>query len=102
MAMTTTCIKRLKKEILMLEKNPDDFITLIPSADNMRIWSAVIRAPPDSVYEGFLFDLTIEVGADHPLTPPKMRFLTKIFHPNVHFQVLNLRLHGILETSQTG
>ena len=81
----------------MLEKNPDDFITLIPSADNMRIWSAVIRAPPDSVYEGFLFDLAIEVGADHPLTPPKMRFLTKIFHPNVHFQVLNSRLNRIQE-----
>ena len=91
MAMTTTCVKRLRKEILMLEKNPDEFITLIPSADNMRIWSAMIRAPPDSVYEGFIFDLAIEVGADHPLTPPKMRFLTRIFHPNVHFQVRNCR-----------
>lgn len=88
MAASSTCIKRLKKEVLMLEKNPDDFITLSPNADNIRLWSAIIRAPPDSVYDGYTFDVGIEVGSDYPLTPPAMKFLTKIFHPNVHYEVL--------------
>ena len=74
----------------MLDKNPDDFITLSPSPDNIRIWTATIRAPPDSAYEGFVFDLSIEVGTDYPLTPPKAKFLTKIFHPNILYEV---RLH---------
>jgi peroxin-4 len=80
-------MKRLKKEIAMLEKNPDEFISLYPNINNIRDWSAVIRAPPDSAYEGFIFDISIDVGADYPLTPPKMKFLTKIFHPNVHYEV---------------
>jgi ubiquitin-protein ligase len=80
-------MKRLKKEIAMLEKNPDEFISLYPNSNNIRDWSAVIRAPPDSAYEGYLFDISIDVGADYPLTPPKMKFLTKIFHPNVHYEV---------------
>lgn len=80
-------MKRLKKEIAMLEKNPDEFISLYPNCNNIRDWSVVIRAPPDSAYEGFTFDLSIDVGADYPLTPPKMKFLTKIFHPNVHYEV---------------
>lgn len=88
MATSSTCIKRLKKEVLMLEKNPDDFITLSPNVDNIRLWSAIIRAPPDSVYDGYTFDVGIEVGSDYPLTPPTMKFLTKIFHPNVHYEVL--------------
>ena len=71
----------------MLVKNPDEFITLIPNPENIRLWSAIIRAPPDSAYEGFVFDLAIEVGADYPLTPPKMKFLTRIFHPNVLYEV---------------
>lgn len=87
MSNSSTCIKRLKKEILMLDKSPDEFISLYPNSENIRDWQAVIRAPPDSVYEGFTFDIHIEVGADYPLTPPKMKFLTKIFHPNVHYDV---------------
>jgi ubiquitin-protein ligase len=85
--MSNTCLKRLKKEIIMLEKNPDEFITLYPDSENIRDWQAVIRAPPDSAYEGFIFDIAVEVGSDYPLTPPKMKFLTKIFHPNVHCEV---------------
>jgi len=77
--------KRLRKEFQNLEKSQDDFITLLPSSDNLMSWSASIRAPPDSVYDGFIFDLSIVVGTDYPLTPPKMKFTTKIFHPNVYF-----------------
>ena len=88
MNASSTCMKRLKKEFLLLEKNPDDFISLSPSANNIRQWLATIRAPPDSVYDGFSFDLRIDVGPDYPLAPPVMKFLTKIFHPNVHYEVL--------------
>jgi peroxin-4 len=88
MSTSNTCIKRLKKEILKLVDSPDDFITLSHDKDDIRAWSAVIRAPPDSVYQGFLFDVGIEVGPDYPLAPPTMKFLTKIFHPNVHYEVL--------------
>ena len=72
----------------MLEKNPDSFISLRPdSPQQLLLWTATIKAPPYSVYEGFEFEVSIECKSDYPLTPPKMTFITKIFHPNVLFDV---------------
>ena len=85
MAANTTCLKRLKKELAMLERSSDEFIVLHPNHNDLRKWSATIRAPPDSVYEGYKFDVSIECAVDYPLTPPKMKFLTRIFHPNVYY-----------------
>jgi len=77
--------KRLRKEAQNLDGQRDEFIFLSPVTDNLMSWSASIKAPPDSVYEGFVFDVSIAVGPDYPLTPPTMKFVTKIFHPNVYF-----------------
>jgi len=35
--------------------------------------------------DGYVFDLEITVPGDYPISPPAVRFLTKIFHPNVYF-----------------
>ena len=80
-----TCIKRLRKELQNLDKSPNEFITLKANAENILEWTATICAPPDSVYEGYMFQLSIQVGMDYPLVPPKMTFLSKIFHPNILF-----------------
>jgi hypothetical protein len=34
-------------------------------------------------YAGGVFKLELFLPDDYPMTPPKIRFLTKIFHPNV-------------------
>jgi len=79
--------KRLRKEIDSLLKTKDEFITLINDPDNMLSWKALIQGPPGSAYEGYKFEITIDINNDYPLTPPVMKFATKIFHPNVHFKV---------------
>jgi ubiquitin-conjugating enzyme E2 N len=37
----------------------------------------------DSPYEEGIFKLEIFLPEGYPMTPPKVRFLTKIYHPNV-------------------
>jgi len=41
--------------------------------------------PAGTPYSGGLYLLAISIPSDYPLTPPSIKFLTKIFHPNVHF-----------------
>ena len=34
-------------------------------------------------YTGGIFKLELFLPDDYPMTPPKIRFLTKIYHPNI-------------------
>jgi len=36
--------------------------------------------------ESGYFQLEIDVPPQYPLAPPTVKFVTKIFHPNVHFK----------------
>jgi ubiquitin-conjugating enzyme E2 G1 len=38
--------------------------------------------PPDTLYEGGFFRATLNFPPDFPLRPPKMKFLTEMWHPN--------------------
>lgn len=48
-----------------------------------------VQGPSETPYEGGVFQLAFAVPEQYPLQPPQVRFLTKIFHPNVHFKVRN-------------
>merc|ERR1711982_44838 len=42
-----------------------------------------ITGPSTSPYEGGIFKLELFLPEEYPMCPPKVRFLTKIYHPNV-------------------
>jgi len=58
-------------------------ITAQPSADNLRYFNVAIMGPSSSPYEGGVFRLELFLPEDYPMAAPKVRFLTKIYHPNV-------------------
>lgn len=83
-----SCSKRLLKEKSQLESSNDESITLIlDDVEKIREWRAVLVGPPDSFYEGYEFDLSINVPSEYPMVPPSIKFVSKIFHPNVLFEV---------------
>jgi peroxin-4 len=72
--------KRLRKELQVLNKQePDHDICLrVVSTDNLLVWKAWIRGPVDTPYDGGVFELDIRCGSEYPLTPPAIKFITKV------------------------
>merc|ERR1712128_72106 len=46
-------------------------------------WKVTIDGPESTPYEGGKFVLQINFGAQYPFKAPIVKFLTKIYHPNV-------------------
>ena len=40
--------------------------------------------PESTVYEGGVFTARLTFPSDYPLSPPKMQFVSDMFHPNVY------------------
>jgi len=52
--------------------------------NNILVWQAVIFGPDDTPWEGGTFKLLLEFTEDYPNKAPSVRFLTKMFHPNIY------------------
>jgi ubiquitin-conjugating enzyme E2 E len=55
----------------------------MPSETNLYEWSATIQGPGGSPYAGGSFDLSIQFPREYPFKPPKVKFLTRIYHCNI-------------------
>eukprot|EP00954_Amorphochlora_amoebiformis_P005561 439272-Amorphochlora_amoeboformis.AAC.2 len=67
----------------MLEKDPPYGICAWPVEDRMDQLEAQIRGPEDSPYEAGVFKLLLDIPNRYPFEPPKVKFITPIYHPNI-------------------
>ncbi|KAK2962521.1 putative Ubiquitin-conjugating enzyme E2 2 [Blattamonas nauphoetae] len=82
--MSTAARRRLIRDFKKIQSDPPAGITGAPKDDNIMQWNAVIFGPDDTIWEGGTFKLTLEFSEEYPNKPPKVKFVTKIFHPNVY------------------
>jgi ubiquitin-conjugating enzyme E2 D/E len=78
--------KRIQNEYNEIKSNNIGNISAGPRANDLTIWDATIIGPSETPYEGGLFNMEILFPQDYPYKPPKIKFLTKIYHPNISEQ----------------
>ncbi|XP_050397716.1 (E3-independent) E2 ubiquitin-conjugating enzyme UBE2O [Patella vulgata] len=75
--------RRLRSELKTLKMDPPEGIQATPLDRHCCHWQASITGPHGSPYEGGIFLLYLQIPQSYPMRPPKVRFITKIFHPNI-------------------
>lgn len=75
--------KRIVKETQRLNSEPVPGITAVPHSDNLRYFDVTLDGPIDTPYEGGVFKLELFLPQDYPMEAPRLRFLTRIYHPNI-------------------
>ncbi|KAI8873163.1 ubiquitin-conjugating enzyme E2 N [Ramicandelaber brevisporus] len=75
--------KRILKEIERLQSDPIPDITAVPSDSNIRHFQVSMKGPSSSPFSGGNFKLELFLPEDYPMAPPKVRFMTRIYHPNI-------------------
>ncbi|KAI9484062.1 MAG: ubiquitin-conjugating enzyme E2 D4 [Benjaminiella poitrasii] len=76
-------LRRIQRELLDLTKNPPNDVDAGPIDEDIFHWQGVLIGPTDTPYQGGHFKLDIIFSSDYPFKPPQMKFITKIYHPNI-------------------
>ena len=75
--------RRIQKETERLEKDPVPGLSAKPHEEDLRYFDVRLEGPAETPYEGGTFKLELYLPEGYPMVPPKVRFLTKIYHPNI-------------------
>jgi len=88
----------------LAEEPVEGFRVRLPDEANIFTWEVAIFGPPTTMYEGGYFKALMKFPFDYPYSPPSVRFLTKMWHPNVYEngEVCISILHPPVDDPQSG
>ncbi|KRG06521.1 ubiquitin-conjugating enzyme E2 R2 [Drosophila mojavensis] len=82
---SSSAVRALAMEYKSLQEEPvEGFRVKLINDDNLFEWEVAIFGPPDTLYQGGYFKAHMKFPHDYPYSPPTIRFLTKVWHPNVY------------------
>ena len=98
MSIACSYSKRIEKEIKNLQKvfeirtvyemqNPDDEIGIYKVFPDHMNFYCFIRGPEDSPFANGYYKLFVHLNNDYPFSAPVVKFMTRVYHPNISSQV---------------
>lgn len=85
----TMANRRMKRELEILSRGgaaPGIAAWARDEGSRLDVLDAEIRGAEDTPYAGGVFRLEVSIPNEYPLKPPRVRFLTRIYHPNIDSQ----------------
>lgn len=76
-------LKRIQKDLEDLSENPIPNCAAGVAVEDLFTWQVMVMGPDATPYEGGLFFIDMNFPSNYPLAPPKVKFMTKIYHCNV-------------------
>ncbi|PHH72811.1 hypothetical protein CDD83_4874 [Cordyceps sp. RAO-2017] len=93
--------KRITKEFKEASQSPPAGFTIaLPETQTIHTWHVVVAPPEPSPYHPGRFGLVVSLPPDYPFKPPAVRFLTRIYHPNVTNDSLGNVCLALLKSDQ--
>ena len=75
---------RLASDLRVLQAESPAGCSASPAnEDNLFQWNATIVGPDESPFEGGIYSLRLQFPDQYPEKPPRVRFVTEMFHPNI-------------------
>eukprot|EP01063_Lacrimia_lanifica_P000347 TRINITY_DN10166_c0_g2_i1.p1 TRINITY_DN10166_c0_g2~~TRINITY_DN10166_c0_g2_i1.p1 ORF type:complete len:264 (+),score=122.91 TRINITY_DN10166_c0_g2_i1:48-839(+) len=75
---------RLQKELDRFKKDGVDGILVDFEKSQVQNWRAFLEGPEGTPFAGGMFEVTMCFPSNYPFHPPEVKFVTKMYHPNVY------------------
>ena len=79
-----TALTRVQRDLDLLSQVESAPYSATASDDNLFSWQVMIGGPENTPYDGGVFMMEFIFPPTYPFAPPKIKFLTKIYHCNVN------------------
>ncbi|RPB26755.1 hypothetical protein L211DRAFT_856131 [Terfezia boudieri ATCC MYA-4762] len=85
--MSSPSQRRIIKELQDMSRDTSSGMEAsVIDPQNMTHLIGRFKGPPDTPYENGEFAVDIQLPDNYPFSPPKMKFSTKVWHPNISSQ----------------
>ena len=74
---------QIMRQISNYSKGPSPYCKIFSIKDNVQHWLCIIQGPDNTPYQNSVLLLEIRFGIYYPQKPPKFRFLSSYYHPNI-------------------
>jgi ubiquitin-conjugating enzyme E2 D/E len=76
-------VKRITAELKAIQQAGTTWYEVFVTEDNLADWKVIIKGPDGTPYAGYHWVLRAMFPTDYPFKPPKLQWLTSIYHCNV-------------------
>ncbi|KAF1748751.1 hypothetical protein GCK72_025218 [Caenorhabditis remanei] len=85
-SLAMTRVMRECREVANATDITEAGIHVILTDNNIRNIQGFIKGPADSPYADGIFEVMMAIPDQYPFAPPKVRFVSRIWHPNISSQ----------------